>query len=584
MILDEQTAKDVIKNPRSSKEINSVKKQESQFRVFTEDMSDDELKGETYWNNLMVQMKKRSNKKFDRVIEFARYPLPVVQLSDSILNEYYRVFDGKNRYFNVNGDRDIHLLDEWIVKNQPEKWIEMHGRQVFKNKPNSFVVVDRNTTNGNPSLIYVDSERLVDAVFKDQEGNLEYICFIHSKKKHETKSKVITTFYSVYDDLKYYVFSKDSDSDSYIKVIDVEHGVGYCPAKSFIKTPSNSKNFFKRRIAFTSALSKMEDWTMFDIFRNYVDYYAPFPVTEAPRKKCANDLCKSGKVEEVIEDPKTGDSTSTWSVCPACEGVADGGQHIMPGTNIGIKVQSDKSANDGSGVFKMIFPETDKMKYIPEKLDDMEVEIRHKTIGINNLTTNEAMNELQVKGSFASMESVLIRVKDELDVVYKWVVKTAGLLIYTDLDASVEANFGTEFYLINEEDLQKRYKEAKSIGLPMEELLMIYTQLIETKYKGNNEKIERQKMILQLDPLPLYSNSEVIEMKEKNIIDSFDLSLKMNFLNFITKFENENAPVTEFGMNLDPWKRIEKIRETLNIYNNETIQSKQLRASNEGVE
>ena len=119
MILNEQMAMDVITNPKSKKEIQAVKIQESQFRVFTEDMSNDELKGETYWNNLLKQMKTRSDKKFDRVIEFARYPLPVVQLSDSILNEYYRVFDGKNRYFNASGDRDISILDEWIFKNKP---------------------------------------------------------------------------------------------------------------------------------------------------------------------------------------------------------------------------------------------------------------------------------------------------------------------------------------------------------------------------------------------------------------------------------------------------------------------------------
>lgn len=583
MILDEQTAKDVIKDPKSSKHIKAVKAQESQLRVFTEDMSLDELKSETYWTGLMEQMKKRANKKFDRVIEFARYPLPIVQLSDSVLNEYYRVFDGKNRYFNVTGDRDISILDDWIIENNPQQWVEKHTRNVFKNKPNSFVVVDRDQ-DGKPFLIYIDSKRLVDAIFKDEHGNLEYICFINDQVKHETKKNVITTFYSVYDDARYYVFSKDSDSDTLIEVTNVDHNVGYCPAKSFIKTSSNSKNLFKRRIAFTSALSKMEDWTMFDIYRNYVDHYAPFPVTEAPIKKCANDACKDGMVDEIIDNQQEGTSRTQWTKCPVCKGGANGGQHIMPGSHIGIKVQKEKSQEDGSGKFRMIFPDTDKMNYVPEKLDDLEIEIRHKTIGLNNLTSNEAMNELQVKGSFASMESVLLRTKDELDVLYKWIIKTVGRLIYTDLRINVEANFGTEFYLISEEDLQTRYEKAKEIGLPMEELMMIYIQLIETKYKGNNEKIARQKMILQLDPLPLYSNAEVIEMKEKNIIDSFDLSLKLNFLNFITKFESENAPVTEFGLNLDPWKRIEKIRETLNKYNNENIKSKQLSTSVDGVE
>jgi hypothetical protein len=580
MALNETTAKDVIKNPRSKKEIISVKKQESQLRVFTEEMSEDELKGEDYWGELLAKMKSRSDKKFERVIQFARYPLPVVQLCDSILNDFFKVFEGKNRFFNVEGDRNIDALNQWIADEKPSRWIEKFAKQVFKNKPNSFAVVDRDE-NGKPYLVFVDSNRLIDAKFKDDEGNMEYIAFIHSQKPHETQANVITTFFSVYDESTYFVFSKDSNADILTTVSQNEHGIGYCPAKSFLKTTSNQKNKFKRRIAFSSALSKLEDWTIFDIFRNYVDHYAPFPVTEAPKRKCPNAECQDGKVsEEIVEDARSGSTKIIWSDCQACGG-SDGGQHIYPGTHIGIKVQSDKTMNDGSGVFKMIFPETDKLKYVPEKLDDLEVEIRLKTVGVNNMNS-EAINELQVKGSFASMESVLLRTKAEMDEVYKWIVKTVGKTIYKDIVLDVDANFGTEFYLVSEDDLQKRYKTAKDAGFPMEELLMIYTQLIETKYKGNEVKIERQKMLIQLDPLPLYSITEAVSMKEKNIIDNFDLTLKINFLNFITKFESENAPITQFGTNLEPYQRIDAIKKTLIIYTNENIQSKQLRPSVEG--
>lgn len=582
MTLNEQSAKEILKNPASKKKIEAVKFQESQLRVFTEDMSLKELESEAYWKELMKQMTFRSAKKFTRVKEFFRYPLPVVQTTDSILNDFFKVYDGKNRFFKVNGDRDVTKLEEWILKNKPELWIEQTGKKVFKNKPNSFVVVDVDDNN-DPYLIDVDSERLVDAKFKDSEGNLEYIAFVHSQKEEMVGGqKVITTFFSVYDDTTYYVFSKESNSDVIVQVSNREHGIGYCPGKSFIHTPSNSKNNFKRRVAFTTALSRLEDFTMFDVFRNYVDYYVPFPVTEAPKNKCQNSECENGKVPTEVLGDKPADNKTIWNVCPTCKG-SDGSELIFPGTHIGIKVQADKDANDGSGVFKMIFPDVAQMKYIPKKLEDLEIEIKYKTVGVNTLTTSEAFNELQVKGSFASMETILMRTKTELDVLYKWIAETVGRIYYKDLKVTIDANFGSEFYLVSEDDLQKRYENAKKIGLPMEELMAIYIQLIETKYKGNSEKINRQKMILQLDPLPLVSNIEAMEMKEKNIIDASDLSMKLNFLNFITKFENENVPVTQFGLNLELWQRIEQIKKTLNIYNNETIKSKQLPKSVEGV-
>jgi hypothetical protein len=581
MILNETMAMDVISNPKQKAQIQSAQRQESQMRVFTEDMEFEELSSETYWGKLMKKMEKRSPTKFNRVIEFARYPLPVVQLCDSVLNDFFKVFEGKNRYFNVESDRDISRLNQWIQDYEPQSWIERYAKQVFKNKPCSFVVIDRDE-NAIPYMVFVDSKRLIDAKFKDEKGNLEYICFIHSQKQHPTKNDVLVTFFSVYDDKTFFVFSKDSDTDKIVKISAVEHGIGYCPAKAFIETESNQKNKFKRRVTFTSALPKLEDWTIFDIFRNFVDHYAPFPVTEAPINVCGNNECVDGKVpNEVIVDARTDETETHWSDCPVCGG-RDQGQHIYPGTHIGIKVRTQKDENDGSGVFKMHYPDAQSLKYTPEKLNELELDIRYKTSGVNTLMSNEAFNKLQVKGSFASMESILMRTKGELDELYEFIVTTVGKLMYKNLTIKVEANFGTEYYLISEEDLQKRFDEAKKIGLPMEEMLMIYIQLIETKYKGNETKIKRQKMLIELDPLPLFSITESFALYEKKLISEFDLTQKVQFLNFIAKFEAENAPIIQFGITLAPTKRVEKIKETLNIYTNEYIKSKSLQPSDDG--
>lgn len=584
MILNETTVVDVLKNPKSTSKINSVKKQESQLRVFTEDLSEHEIKNEPYWNEFLTKMKTRSEKKFDRVIQFARFPLPVVQISDSILNDFYKVFEGKNKFFDVDGDRDVPRLKEWINKYKPSKWVQKEAMGVFKNKPCSFVVVDKKD-DGTPYLINVGSERLVDAEIIDSNGNCGMINFIHSQKKHETKVDVITTFYSVYDEESYFVYSKDSDSDTFTKVSSRKHGIGYCPAKTFIKTSTSTSNQFKRRVAFSSALSKLEDWTLFDIFRNFVDHYAPFPVTEAPKNKCANDQCKDGKVStEVVDNTHPDGGRTVWSDCPVCKGVSDG-QNIFPGTHIGIKVNPDNK-NNGQGVFRMIFPDTDKLKYTPEKLDKLELETRFKCVGVNDLS-NEAFNELQVKGSFATMESVLLRTKSELDDIYKFIVLTVGKILYKNVNLTVEANFGTEFYLVSEDDLQKRYKEAKEIGLPVEEQLNIYKQLVETKYKGNATKLNRNLMLLDLDPFPMNSHEECFKLKSESVIDDYELSLKVNFLKFISKFENENVPITQFGLSLEYWQRIEAIRKTLEIYNQELIDRKMERnnpGSNDGGE
>lgn len=579
MTLNDNQAKDKIRQPKNKSNIDAVKKYESQLRVYTEELDDCELMQESYWNELNAKMKMRSDKKFGRISQFMRFPLPIVQITDSILNDYFKVFEGKNRFFNVNANRDIETLKKWLNDNKPQMWIEKEAKIVLKNKPCSIVVVDR-MDNGTPYLINVGSDRIIDTELNN-DGMLEYVVFVHSIEMIGDKKAVN---YSVYDDTHYRVFQSIEGQESLTMIKVVAHNLGYCPATFFISTQSNNKNPFKRRVAFGPSLSKLEDWTIFDIFRNYVDHYVPFPITEAPIKKCANNLCRGGKVaEEQVINHATNEKRTVWSTCQVCEG-KDLGVLIGPGAHFGIKLQGKKDLEDGSGKFKMHFPDTANMKYVPEKLDDLELEIRYKTVGISSVLQSEAVNEMQVKGSFASMESILLRNKNELDILYKWIVKTVGNLMYSDVQLSIDANFGTEFYLMSEEQLQTLFDNSRKIGLPKSEQILIYEQLIDTKYKGNPEKVARQKLLLRLDPLPLYSEKESIEMYKTNVIDDVTLNYKINFYKFVTRFEDENAVITEFGSNLEMRQRIEIITKTLKSYNDENIASKQPPTSPNGTE
>jgi len=583
MILTELQARELIIQPKNSELLKSVKLYESALRVFTEELDEDELTKEIYWTELTNKMKTRIDGKLKRVLQFMRFPLPIVQITDSILNDYFKVFEGKNRFFNVSASRDIQALQVWLSEVKPQDWIESQAREVLKNKPCSFTVIDRGE-DGKPYLINIDHSRLIDADVIDKDGNCGYIVFVHTISVNPDDTSEQLVKYSVYDDETYYVFQKGSKSDSYTLISQNKHQIGHCPARMFVNTPSNSRNPFKRRVAFGPSISKLEDWTIFDIFRNYVDHYVPFPVTESAIKKCVNSVCKGGKIaEEEIIDRAKGTTRTKWSTCPVCLG-KDLGSFMGPGSHIGIKLRGEKNLEDGSGKFKMHFPETDKMKYVPEKLDALELEIRYKTVGVSSILTKEAVNETQIKGSFASMESVLMRNKQQLDDLYKWIVSSVAKLLYKNLEVNVEANFGTEFYLISEEQLQLRFENAKKAGLPKSEQILIYEQLIDTKYKGNSDKILRQKMLLRLDPLPLYSELEAIEMFEKRAIDNVLLNFKINFYKFVTRFEDENTVITEFGSNLEYSKQIDIILTSLKNYNDENITSQQLDPSGEGTE
>ena len=576
MVLTDNQAKEILMSPRHKQELASCKLFESQLRVFTEEYDKHELQKEPYWKMLQKTIESRVAKKYKRVCDFIRYPLPVVQITDSIIGDYYKVFDGKNKYFNVEGDRDLTRLKTWINEKSVEQWIEDNARSVFKNKPCSFVVID--SVDGEPTCILIDSSRIVDAEFtKEDEGPLEYIAFIHSVIPDPITKKPVVR-YAVYDDENYHVFIKD-DKGEFIKDEEFTstHKIGYCPATAFIQETNNSKNQYKRRTAFGSSVSKLEDWTIFDIFRNYVDHYAPFPVTESIVKKCGNPKCEDGAIkseETIIDGPKKGQTRTKYTKCEVCDGSGRASQYVGPGTHIKLKHMPAPNMDDGSGKFRMIFPETDKLKYVPEKLDDLEIEIRYKTVGVNTMISKEAINEMQAKGSFLSMETVLLRNKTMLDKLYVFIVTTSGRMLYTNLNVKVDANHGTEWYLMTEKDLQDSFDNAKKIGMPINEVTSIYKQLIETKYANNKSKRDHELMLVDLQDYPFYSIDEVIKLKQENTVDGFQLSLKTNFHNFVSRFERENGPVTLFGLSLDYSRRIQNIKETIEGYNTELLKQK----------
>ncbi len=574
MILTEYKAIEILKNPQNVGFISSVKMQESQLRVFTEALEEDEVKQEPYYSKLLESIKKGSSKKFDRICDFFRYPLPIVEDSDAILNDFFKVFDGKNRYFSVNGNTDTSLLEDWIKEYNLEKWIEENIKDVWVKKPNSFVVVDVNKEG--VYLLNIDSKRLIDAKFKNKHGQLDYIAFIHSVEKLEN-SDIVQTRYSVYDDENYYVFYKNSNSDSYILLSHEKHSIGYCPGHSFIKDSVTDRNLFKRSVAFSKSLARLEDYTKFDVYNNYLDHYAPFPVTEAPFNPCQNQDCVDGKVsEQIVLDVRTGKTKQVYNDCSVCNGGKDEGKFIMPGTHLGIKV-SHQQGKDGSGVFKMHFPETDKLKYVPEKLDKLLLHIKNSVVGVNGMMSKEAVNELQAKGGFEAMEAVILRNKRVLEYIYKWTAETVGRVLYKNPSLVIEANYGTKWYLSSEEELQERYNKAKDYGLPPEEVINIYKELINTKYQGNNYKVQRELMLVDLDPFPIYSVDDCIKMKKESVLDDFQLSLKVNFFKFISKFEDENTDITRFGINLEYSKRLAIIEKTIYLYNTNLIELKNVR-------
>ena len=553
----------LIKNPIKKHEIEEGKIYESKLRIFTEVKSHNELKNEAGFKKYIQNLEKKlSHSKIKKITDFIAYPLPVVNVSNSILTELYKVFDARNSYFDIeidsatNKQRIIPVINDLDIV----EWVIEEGKEVLKNEPNKIVIIDKDEL-GNPYLIDIDSDRVIDFKVKD-DAQLDYIIFIHSIIKREGLDEIR---YCVYDDMNYNVIV--SYNEKYSIELSVPHGLDYCPARFFVSDSLNSNCEFSRKNPIAKILSKLEEWQNFDTYKTYVDHYVPFPVLEAPEQRCSVENCQDGKIHSHDQWEENGIMKTRTIIndCPSCSNR----ELIGPGTVIKIPPKTDKDDPSEAGVFRMISNGVDNLNYIKEKLTYLEKDLFSKVVGLNEIISKEAVNDVQVKSNYDTRQNVLIEIKKQFDEVYIWIVKTASGLINNKAELKISANFGTEFYLLDEQDLQLRFENAKKIGLPESELDSIFRQLLDTKYKGNGNKIERSLMIKYLDPFPFYSVEQCLLLAEKNLISSEDLILKLELINFVDRFELENVPLNNFGTELNPYDRIKKIKETFKIYLNE---------------
>lgn len=558
MKLQESQIIEILKNPKNSGEVEVGRFYESYLRIFTEPKFKEDLEKEEAWKHFLKCLDSRiTSSKAYRICEFIQYPLSVCNIPNSLMSDLYRVFNAGNSFFSIDSVKKNggEKLQKTLAEVNINTWIEKHGKEVLKNKPNTIVVVDKNDE-GEPFLFDVGMDRVIDFEFVlGSYVQLKYIVFKHSFKKNEAGEDEERIGY--YDNYVYSVFVKDGSN--YILEKTVEHNLGYCPARMFLEERLNNNRELNRKSPLSASLSKLEEWQLFETFKFYTDHYNPFPVTEMVREKCSVDGCVKGVVyrEDVYYERDEKKTRTVATECKACKNK----NQIGVGAKILLDPQAEKDEPSASGKFRMISNDVSNLVYLKDKLNEIEEYIKNKVVGEDRAVTKEAVNEKQVKGSFESKTNVLLSIKTNLDSLFNWIAKTVCKLAIGDKPVTINANFGTEWYLVSEAEMQKKYKEAKEGGLPREEVDMIYMQYVETKYRGNPQKINRLRILNKINPCPHSTQKERIDLYTAGLISKEDLIICEKIVYFANKFEQENGVLSEFG------EKLTELQQYQNIYN-----------------
>ena len=496
--------------------------------------------------------------KYNRFVQLLRLPVVSLEITQDIYQEYARIFDGQNPFFNYEFSNPDFATDfkSYLNKGLNDKnFFKTIGFEQLKYSINSILVVDMPEDGGNPYYYFIDISSVVD-VKSDESGNIQYLIFQIDKET-----------VAVYDSESYRVYKVDGTKIIGEPIVDNSHDLGYCPASYFWDKNMKGSNTIEKKSPVTDVLGRLDKYLIEDTFKEYADLYGTFPIITAFEELCNFEGCNNGFIMEDYTVTVNGvDEIQSRQVkCKACAE----SEEIGPGTIFEIPAPQTKDDPILSNPVEIIAPDTKSLEYVKQKLVEYAEVIREVTIGTRGrVLDNTAVNETQVFGSFESRQNILLQVASSFEKIHKFANDTVARLMYGDAFLSSTVFYGDHFFLKSVEQLMAEYEQAKKNGEPDEEIDQIYRQILVTKYKGNDDRIERAWILYNLNPEPHKTVAECTQLVTLGAMDQNDFVIKSRFNNFIAKFEREQSNVLDFGRDLDFDKKIDAINDVLKTYIN----------------
>lgn len=496
-----------------------------------------------------------------------RYPIKTNEVTDVCFDKLSRIFDGRNQSFNYQFVTP-EQREDWEdyrqrVLNEPEVWATK-GFEFFKTEINSVLIVDvpkmQTGERPEPYFYWLPITDVLAYRADRTTGVMEYIVFRRGNRIIEI------------DDAFYRVFREDKKKNGSVDgepEVETTHDLGYCPARFFWDVPLSLDDPDVKASPLSGVLESLDWFEFFHISKRQLDLMGAYPILSGYEQACDysnaenGDYCDGGFLRDAQGHYRL-DMAGALMRCPKC-----GNRRVVgAGSFVEIPVpNAEQGQPDLRNPVQLLSVDRNALDYNVAELERLRDEIITAVVGQDEVVTNrDAFNEQQVQANFESVTTVLNRVKRGFEAAQQWVDETICRLRYGSDFISAKINYGTQFYLYSPDELRNRYRAAKDAGASEAELDMMHNAIIETEYRNDPTQLRRMLVLSELEPYRHLTRKEVAELVGNGIASDTDLRIKLNFSNFIRRFERENTNVLEFGSAIPYATKIEKISAELRRY------------------
>lgn len=506
--------------------------------------------------------------KYRIFLSLFKFPTQNIELTGKIYGELERVFDGRNSAVNFQFI-DPTLSDDWEayrhdVLKEPEVW-RSKGWDALRTAINCVMIIDLPTEQQGerpePYFYFLGIENVID--FREKGEALEWIVFKQPEKR-----------IAAFDDTFMRVFQLNEKGEIEELITEVQHGLGYCPAKFFWSTPLSQEQPDIKKNPLSPQLGNLDWLLFFRVSKRHLDLYAPYPIYSAYAADCnfrnneTGDYCDGGFLRNIKGEYKIF-RDGTVERCPICSEKRIAGV----GSFIEVPIPKDNRP-DLRDPITITTVDRNSLDYNTEEEKRLADEIYSKVTGTGGeVQQKESINERQVTANFEDKKNVLMSLKVNFEKAQTFVDETICRLRYGESFLSSNINWGTEFYLYSTEDLQNIYNEAKKSGASEARLDMIADQIIATENRNNPLQMQRMFLLKQLEPYRHLTLNEMQSLANRQLIDPILMIIKINFATFVDRFERENINIMEFGSALPLDRKIDIINQKLIEYAKEQQQS-----------
>ena len=510
--------------------------------------------------------------KFETFKTLFRFPVITNEVLAVCYDKLSRIFDGRNPAFSYQFAATEQRDDwEWYRQEklgEPAVW-STKGWDFFKTQINSVLIVDlpeeqeAGDRYPQPYFYWLPIRDVIDFKADPTTGQMKWIIF------HQDGDKI-----AVFDDESRRVFSAKGNEIGEL-LMEAKHDLGYCPARFFWNDPMSLDKPDIKQSPVTKELDRLDWYLFFSISKRNLDTYGSYPIYWGYQQDCHfhNDECECDG--GFLKDRKGNwmyDNNGLLMQCPVCS------QKPLTGAGSFVEIpvpDPSQGQPDLSNPVGMLAVDRSSLDYNKEEEKRLRLDIITAIVGqAEEVTQREAFNEQQVMAGFESQSAVLKQVKKGFEEAQKWVDDTIAKERYGTSFVSSSINYGTEFYLFTSDELRARYKTAKESGASEADLDALQQQIIETEYRHNPQQMQRMIILGDLEPYRHLTRAEVQALYDKNLITIEELLIKLNFADFVRRFERENMNIITFGENIDYDTKIDTIKERLTEYAREIIPEK----------